>query len=521
MDSNLNQLAPITDFEKAYILAQQAHEMGFRGTSFPELYLWLKERLDLTGLSNTAGLPEEFPEPGSTLIASNPQEWTIIGPGNYNKLVSGTITIAEDEFGFTQFDGTDFNRVLKVKIPQPLVANQVVEGGSEATSQDAVFKNNIIVAVGNAGDPALIEAGQIDSGGNFTSTAGTKRIKNIPAFNGVPMTITGVRPSASKRVALYSAKDGAGWISNVGTVNLATITITPSGLPVNGGYLAFIIKSSAEADDATAFPALQVEYGSTATPYKGYDGKKKVIKTSQTEIEASYLKAGTKLGDKSIATEEFVNTNAIVNNDLEIQESINLANPDTRVLGSYIDSAGNVISGVAGWGMNWVDTSMLEVGEEINISNAVISTGHAAWYDGSTKVQYAGSYATGTLPVKFPKPAGGNRFGYTDMRSNLENPNIMVNLGASALPYEPYRERTISKIKNVKVGNGGGNVNSDQDLYKSSSVEFAEGAFGKIIALAMSLPLPVGDGVPPAGVLDGDGWIDSSDNGALRIKGDW
>ncbi|VTQ01650.1 hypothetical protein [Sphingobacterium daejeonense] len=117
MDSNLNQLAPITDFDKAYILAQQSHEMGFRGTTFPEMYIWLKGKLDLTGLSNTAGLPEEFPLPGSTLVAANPQDWTILGPGIYNKVISGTITIANDEFGFGQFDGTDFNRVLKIKLP--------------------------------------------------------------------------------------------------------------------------------------------------------------------------------------------------------------------------------------------------------------------------------------------------------------------------------------------------------------------------------------------------------------------
>lgn len=117
MDSNLNQLAPITDFEKAYVLAQQAHEMGFRGATFPELYIWMKGQLDLTGLSNTAGLPEEFPEPGTTLVGTNALDWTILGPGTYNKILSGTITIANDEFGFTQFDGTDFNRTLKVKMP--------------------------------------------------------------------------------------------------------------------------------------------------------------------------------------------------------------------------------------------------------------------------------------------------------------------------------------------------------------------------------------------------------------------
>lgn len=49
MEAKINQLAPVEDFDKAYIIAQYAHEQGFRGTTFPELLSWLQTRLDLTG----------------------------------------------------------------------------------------------------------------------------------------------------------------------------------------------------------------------------------------------------------------------------------------------------------------------------------------------------------------------------------------------------------------------------------------------------------------------------------------
>lgn len=117
MDAKLNQLAKIDDFEKAILLAQYAHENGFRGGTALELYQFVKSKLDLTGLSNTAGLPEDFPEPNSTLEATNAGEWTVLGPGIYDKIVSGTLEIADDEFAFAQFDGSDFNRVLRVTIP--------------------------------------------------------------------------------------------------------------------------------------------------------------------------------------------------------------------------------------------------------------------------------------------------------------------------------------------------------------------------------------------------------------------
>ncbi|GEM_PF-4303500 len=48
MDSNANQLATI-DFDKAYIIAQQPHENGFRASPIPEFTQWLNVRLDLQG----------------------------------------------------------------------------------------------------------------------------------------------------------------------------------------------------------------------------------------------------------------------------------------------------------------------------------------------------------------------------------------------------------------------------------------------------------------------------------------
>lgn len=117
MDAKLNQLPKIADFDTAYILVQQAHEDGFRGSTFAELYSWLQQKLDLTGLSNTAGLPDPLPQPGSRLSAENANEWTILAPGTYNKVTTGTIEVSENEFAFAQFDGVDFNIVQKVELP--------------------------------------------------------------------------------------------------------------------------------------------------------------------------------------------------------------------------------------------------------------------------------------------------------------------------------------------------------------------------------------------------------------------
>lgn len=117
MESKLNNLPPVSDFDSAYMLAQQAHENGFRGSTFLELWIWIKQRLDLIGLDNTAGLPEEFPAPGSTLSADSKGQWTVLTPGTYNKVTSGTIVVDENQFAFAQYDGVDYNNVRIVDLP--------------------------------------------------------------------------------------------------------------------------------------------------------------------------------------------------------------------------------------------------------------------------------------------------------------------------------------------------------------------------------------------------------------------
>ncbi len=49
MDSKANQLAPIDNFDEAYILGQYAHESAFRSTTFPKLLSWMQVRIDVQG----------------------------------------------------------------------------------------------------------------------------------------------------------------------------------------------------------------------------------------------------------------------------------------------------------------------------------------------------------------------------------------------------------------------------------------------------------------------------------------
>src|SRR5690606_35909069 len=165
---NLNQLAPISDFDNAYVLAQQAHEQGFRGSTFADLYVWLKSKLDLLGLSNTAGLPDTFPPDGDILSAAAAGQWTILGPGTYHQPGYPSIEVAEGSVVFAQFDGTQFSVQREVEMPVPTGTSVITPTGTDLTNEEAVRNYSATKAeLKESIDNALIDNVPMDYSGNY------------------------------------------------------------------------------------------------------------------------------------------------------------------------------------------------------------------------------------------------------------------------------------------------------------------------------------------------------------------
>lgn len=314
MDSNLNQLAPITDFDKAYILAQQALENGFRGTTFPELYTWLKGKLDLTGLSNTAGLPEDFPEPGSTLEATNPQNWTILGPGTYNKVISGTITIPSDEFGFTQFDGVDFNRVLRVKIPSPPLSNTIDQTTDKAVTPKGVDDaiGTIKVKTSQLLDKSTFVYGYYDADGNpqsSTATIRTTKMKLQAGQNKLSISNAFVLgASVLYRVFFYNAL-GAKLPDPEGRISASVTDLANLDIPSGADTWAMNIVTEAglgSATDNKYSNSIMANYGATIKAYEpfGYNlvGNNITALNESVNKTSSMFTSGKNLIDKSKVT---------------------------------------------------------------------------------------------------------------------------------------------------------------------------------------------------------------------------
>jgi|SRR5690606_8829616 len=224
---NLNQLPPISDFDNAYVLAQQAHEQGFRGSTFADLYVWLKSKLDLLGLSNTAGLPEEFPQDGEILAAADAGQWTILGPGTYHQPGYPSIEVAEGTVVFAQFDGTQFSIQREVEMPVPEGVD-VIDPEGEAlpkekavaeyvVSQNSILRNELLnFQFGGTIDweakPALTDGFFINRQGNLASTTPTAWAATedfLPLYGAKQLEYFGSFGNSTTSLALYAEPNSA------------------------------------------------------------------------------------------------------------------------------------------------------------------------------------------------------------------------------------------------------------------------------------------------------------------------
>ncbi|HIY76408.1 MAG TPA: hypothetical protein H9825_09110 [Candidatus Sphingobacterium stercorigallinarum] len=115
MEAKINQLAPVENFDKAYIIAQYVHEQGFRGATFPDLLSWMQTRLDLTGTDLIDPTP-----PGTE---ANP---AVIAPGPEGKkgkfepspgFYQGFPEITADKRWYFYWDGSTWTLVDMGELP--------------------------------------------------------------------------------------------------------------------------------------------------------------------------------------------------------------------------------------------------------------------------------------------------------------------------------------------------------------------------------------------------------------------
>lgn len=142
-----------------------------------------------------------------------------------------------------------------------------------------------------------------------------------------------------------------------------------------------------------------------------------------------------------------LNSEALKNDDLTLEEGSNIAYPSFIIEDKYINTTGGISSG-AGWKM--IGLPVTE-GDVITFGRFSIATsGYSAYYnDAGALILYNGGYTDATLPKTVTAPEGATILYIVIKRptnSDSDYAQLTINRGSILLPYEsPTRE--VSEIK--------------------------------------------------------------------------
>lgn len=203
--------------------------------------------------------------------------------------------------------------------------------------------------------------------------------------------------------------------------------------------------------------------------------------------------------------------------------SVNLLDKTTMLLPDKIINSDGLLQTVIGGVVAKIDISNLhKPNEDLLISwrGKLGANGpYYAFYEGATMKSYA-AY-NNTLPKTVTAPTTSNIL-YVTIRSAIDPPTVydtfMINLGATALAYQPY-EGFLTAVDGKKIPPGGGE-SYDQPLNKADRVDFKEVTTEVVNTETLITDEVIINGTPkvgtkinpPSGLIKGDPWLDTTDS---------
>jgi hypothetical protein len=528
IESKFNGYPAVTDWDKAIFLLQQANSVGFNGATKKEIAQVLFGDVAIQGADYedlpvaTSSAPVALPIPEVDL------KYGFLANGTFSQPNGPNLVYTGKQWGLVLFSEGKWTKKFTLDLPQAAGTNQIVEGGTEVVNQDGVFKAvsplNSVVKGGNLAFGILqdISTYSIADTSEFVEVNLRKpapkdgKIKRVRIFTS---RIGDIKPAVFKDETPSGASVGLfrnmqEILLNCSTVGLNTFVDGThfNNFMVKAGWLPGTRKIAGGALPTRIALATGTKgcarLASTTTPAVGSASNMGIHPMEfAIEFEVEYVGIDSDLTtvNKKVGDIEKDLSTAVFEADFSLKYGKNIFDPSTRVADKYIDSVGNIQTAAAGsgWEMAWIDVSMFKAGDQFTLGPMVISAGHSAWYTGDVRDGYAGGFSTSTLPKIFTYPSGisPKKLGFVTQRGGVANPNIMVNVGTVALPYEAYKKPTIDGIGDYKIDpdeNNGGGKAYDQDLNTTDNVQFAS-----ITVAGARFPIEIWDKVSPTELLSG------------------
>lgn len=472
--------------------------------------------------------------PGVLPTPESDVAYSLVGPGTYTFAGQSDIVAPEGRLSQLLWDGSSWSLVDMGELPVQPADGIVALNDTGATSGDTVYKALAPLS-------AIIEGGNFPIGDTDFSSYTTNNtqeyifiqrmhpvlqdgvvdVVRANLHRGGDINLFVVRPTGVAQQFQMVHKiliEGATVGDNIFNVNFTVLKddqIAIGQLPggglittktqANGLWLAtnpdYNIGQSVTMSNSNRSIALSYELN-----IQGFDDK-----INQVDAKVDDLQV-----EVSGAMKEY---------DLTIEPSINMFNPEKIVSGKYVSNSGSVASN-ASFACILINVENIADGEDITINGfntaSVATPAYWAFYTTDNPATFGlpnlieGSNAMFTSnPQTFQKPAGAVGLAINILRTNQTASvyaNATINLGTTPISYQPFTGDTITKYKDYNFAGGGGGESYDQSLNTTDNVEF-----NSVITHALLAELPEGAGSPPAGVLIGQAWIDTTDD-SIKVR---
>lgn len=147
LEPNINGLPPITDWQKVFLVLQQANEAFLRGATLPELGKQIIGDVQIQG-SDFVDLPvAETTDPVALPIPSTGNKFGFLADGKFTQPTGGTLEYSSTQWGLTLFDGVKWVKKFTLDLPVPAAIGKVESGNNNAVSGEEVFNNTLVKGV--------------------------------------------------------------------------------------------------------------------------------------------------------------------------------------------------------------------------------------------------------------------------------------------------------------------------------------------------------------------------------------
>jgi len=387
----------------------------------------------------------------------------------------------------------------------------------------------------------IINNKSINSAGNLGNNTGFKIIDGLPIVVGNTYSVGGFIGAANKYLAFVNSSGVV-----VGSVTILSALPVSVVAPPTAVTIRFTIKNSAESDDSGW---INTAYVLNTAIYPG-DG---ITTLLGKKLIASYLSSETISPDPispgNPINKKYFETNGLTTVDMVTSPSVNLAQTRYKRDGLFIASDGKKYLG-AGWRLFRIP---VVAGDIITFGRfAITGGGYSSFWDNTEVDGAAGAVGlllyngdhTGTTPKTVTAPAGSAWLILDAKRPADPDSNsvqITINRGGTLIDYVSPND-TLKSIKGADIPTvGSSNVTKFSDLTdvppylgnagKALKVKPTEDglqaftpveqggnvSFSTLYASSLQIDLPEGAGSPPAGVLVGDMWLDTT-TGNIKVR---